>query len=313
MKYATVGGLPPLSKVGLGTMRFGEKTFDPYLACALIRRALELGINCFDTAEVYGWGRGEQLLGQALAAEGITDAVVTSKYAPLVPLPRVVERHATASRTRLGLPRIPLYLLHMPNPLFPRRMVMRGFRRAQEAGAIGAAGVSNHSLSQWQAAEAVFGQPIVANQVLLNLLHRKPLDDLVPWAAQNGRLIISASPLGQGMLTGRYDPEHPPTGLPWPRRLALRQSALPPTPANLRRLAPLLEQLRATAARHDATPAAIALAWAVSHDPVVVIPGASTIGQLEANAAAADISLTPDEQQALTTAASHVFPPAGQR
>jgi len=308
MQYMTVDGLPPVSKVGLGTMRFGEKDFDPQLARALVRRALELGINCFDTAEAYGWGRGERLLGQALAAEEATDALITSKYAPLLPLPAVIERHAGASRTRLGVKQIPLYLLHAPNPLFPRRLIMRGFGRAQETGVIGAAGVSNHSLSQWQAAEAALGHPVVANQVLFNLLHRGPLDDLVPWAARHQRLIITASPLGQGMLTGRYDQDHLPAGLPWPRRLALRHSALPPTPANLRRLAPLLEQLRGIADRHGAAPAAIALAWVISHDPVVVIPGASTISQLEANAAAADITLTPDEQQTLAAAASQARP-----
>jgi aryl-alcohol dehydrogenase-like predicted oxidoreductase len=304
MQYVTADGLPPVSKVGLGTMRFGEKTFDPGLARALVRRALELGITHFDTAEAYGWGRSERLLGEALAAEGVTDAVVTSKYGPLLPLPAVIERHARASRGRLALPQIRLYLLHMPNPLFPRRVIMRGFGRAQQAGVIGAAGVSNHSLSQWQAAEDALGHPVAANEVLLNLLHRGPLDDLVPWAARHRRLVITASPLGQGMLTGRYDHDHPPAGLPWPRRLALRHSALRPTQANLRRLGPLLEQLRATAARHGATPAAVALAWAISHDPVVVIPGASSISQLEANAAAADLTLSPDERQALADIAS---------
>jgi aryl-alcohol dehydrogenase-like predicted oxidoreductase len=312
MQYVTVDGLPPISKVGLGTMRFGEKTFDPDVARALVRKALELGITHFDTAEAYGFGRGERLLGQALAAEGTTDAVVTSKYSPLLPLPAVVEGHARASRRRLALDQIPLYLLHMPNPLVPARVIMRGFTRAQQSGVIAAAGLSNHSLSQWQAAEAAAGHPVAANQVLLNLLHRKPLDDLVPWAARRCRLIITASPLGQGILAGRYDHDHPPTGLPWTRRLALRHSGLPPTRANLRRLAPLLDQLRALAARYDATPAAIALAWAISHDPVVVIPGASTISQLEANAAAADITLTLDDRQALTATASQVLPPSGQ-
>lgn len=86
----------------------------------------------------------------------------------------------------------------------------------------------------------------------------------------------------------------------------MRHAALPPTPANLRRLNVLLEQLRAIAARHGATPAAIALAWAVGPGPVVVIPGASSIGQFEANVAAADIVLREDEQQALTAAASEV-------
>jgi aryl-alcohol dehydrogenase-like predicted oxidoreductase len=306
MQYVTVDGLPPVSKVGLGTMRFGERGFDPAVARAIIRRALELGITHFDTAEAYGWGRSERLLGEALDAGETSAVVVTSKYAPLLPLPAVIGRRARTSRSRLGMPEIPLYLLHMPNPLVPRRVIMRGFRRARDAGVIGSAGVSNHSLRQWQAAEAALGQPIAANEILLNLLHRGPLDDLVPWAARQRRLVIAASPLGSGMLTGRYDTGHPPAGLPPLRRLAVRHAALPPTPANLRRLNVLLEQLRAIAARHGSTPAAIALAWAIGPGPVVVIPGASSIGQLEANVAAADIVLREDEQQALAAAASEV-------
>jgi aryl-alcohol dehydrogenase-like predicted oxidoreductase len=86
----------------------------------------------------------------------------------------------------------------------------------------------------------------------------------------------------------------------------VRHAALPPTPVNLRRLNVLLEQLRAIAARHGSTPAAIALAWAIGPGPVVVIPGASSIGQLEANVAAADIILREDEPQALAAAASEV-------
>jgi aryl-alcohol dehydrogenase-like predicted oxidoreductase len=306
MQYVTVDGLPPVSKLGLGTMRFGERGFDPAVARAIIRRALELGITHFDTAEAYGWGRGERLLGEALGAGETSAVVVTSKYAPLLPLPAVIGRSARTSRSRLGVPVIPLYLLHMPNPLVPRRVIMRGFRQIRDAGVIGSAGVSNHSLRQWQAAEAALGQPIAANEILLNLLHPGPLDDLVPWAAGHRRLIIAASPLGSGMLTGRYDSGHPPAGLPPVRRLAVRHAALPPTPANLRRLNVLLEQLRAIAARHGVTPAAIALAWTIGPSPVVVIPGASSVGQLEANVAAADIVLREDERQALAAAASEV-------
>ena len=158
MQYVTADR-PPVSKIGLGTMRFGERAFDPDLAHAIIRRALTLGIH-FDTAGSYGFGRSERLL-------------------------------------------------------------------------------------------------------------------------------------GQGMLTGRYDHDHPLAG---PAGAAAADPApcrLPPTQANLRRIDPLLEQLRALAARHDATPAAIALAWTIGPNPVVVIPGASSISQLEANAAAADITLNP--------------------
>ena len=305
MQYVTADGLPPVSKVGLGTMRFGEKTFSPELARQLVRRALELGITHFDTAEGYGFGRSERLLGEALGDDG-TRVVVTSKLSPLLPLPTVTERHARASRGRLGLPSIPLYLLHAPNPLFPQRVVMSGFGRAARAGIIGAAGVSNHSLRQWQAADAALGQPVAANEVLLNLLHRRAADELVPWAAKNKRLVICASPLGQGMLTGRYSAGNPPASMAMHRHFALRFSSVRPTPANFRRLEPLLSQLRELAARYGVTPAGIALAWAISHDPVVVIPGASTIAQLEENAAAAGIALSGPERQALTEAAASV-------
>src|ERR1700691_3301441 len=302
MQYVTVDGLPPVSTVGLGTMR----VCDPPVARALIRRALELGITHFDPAEAYGWGRSERLLGEALDAGEASVVVVTTKYAPRLPLPAVIGRRARTSRSRLGVPEIPLYLLHMPTPLVPRRVIMRGFRQARDAGVIGSAGVSNHSLRQWQAAEAALGQPIAAHEILLNLPPRAPLDDLVPWAARQRRLVIAASPLGSGMLTGRYDSGHPPAGLPPLRRLGRRPARLPPPAANLRRLNVLLEQLRAIAARHGATPAAIALVWAIGPGPVVVIPGASSIGQLEANVAAADIVLREDEQQALAAAASEV-------
>ncbi|HUN35172.1 MAG TPA: aldo/keto reductase [Trebonia sp.] len=304
MRYATADGLPPVSKVGLGTMRFGERTFSPELARALVRRALELGITHFDTAEGYGFGRSERLLGEALAAVGADHAVVvTSKYGALLPMPSVVERHARASRDRLGIPSIPLYLLHMPSPVAPARLTMAGFRRSQDAGVIGAPGISNHNLHQWQAAETALGHPIAANEVLLNVLHRKAVSRLVPWAASSGRLVIAASPLGQGVLAGRYGLASRPCGLAMHRRLAMRFSALPPTTANFRRLAPLMDQLGSLAARHGVSVAAISLAWAISHEPVVVIPGASTIAQLEANAAAADITLAAAEIQSLHDAA----------
>jgi aryl-alcohol dehydrogenase-like predicted oxidoreductase len=307
MRYVTADGLPPVSKVGLGTMRFGEKAFPPDVVRALVKRALELGITHFDTAEGYGFGRSERLLGEALAGEGATDAIITSKYGPLLPLASVMERHARASRDRLGVPSIPLYLLHMPNPLVPSRVTMDGFRRSQDGGVIRAAGVSNHSLRQWQATEAALGQPIVANEVLFNVLHRKALRGLVPWAAANRRLVIAASPLGQGVLAGRYGPDNPPRGLATHRRLAMRFAALPPTQANFRRLEPLMAQLRSLAARHDVTPATVALAWAISHAPVVVIPGASSVSQLEANAAAANLTLSGDEVRALEDAATAVI------
>jgi aryl-alcohol dehydrogenase-like predicted oxidoreductase len=318
MHYVSIDGLPPVSKVGLGTMRFGEKTFSPDLARILVKRALELGITHFDTAENYGFGRSERLLGEALAAEGVAvggrnagDVVVTSKYSPMLPQASVMAAHATASRDRLAVPSISLYLLHMPNPLVPRRSVAEGFRRAVGRGVIGTAGVSNHSLSQWRAVEAAYGLPIVANEVMLNILRPKALAVTVPWAAANNRMIIAASPLGQGILTGRYAPDRLPASLATHRKFAMAFSAARPTPANLRRLFPLLDQLKQVAASYDVKVATVALAWAIAHDPVVVIPGASTIEQLEANAAAADLILGPGEVAALDAASAAVRGRAG--
>jgi aryl-alcohol dehydrogenase-like predicted oxidoreductase len=305
MRYITIENLPPISKVGLGTIRFGERSFDPKEAEAIITRALELGVTHFDTAASYGSGRSEELLGRVLAANGATNVVVTSKVFPYIPTPAAIDRAARRSRERLEVPQIPLYLLHMPNPL-TTRLIMRGFARAKASGIVGSIGVSNHSLAQWRKAEAITGQPVIANEILLNLLHRKGLNDTVSWAAQHHRLVIAAGPLAQGMLTGRYDIEHPPTGIHGWRRLGFRFAAFPPTKTNFRRFQPLLAELRSIAANHDTNPAAVALAWAISHDPVVVIPGASTLQQLEANVTAADITLNPGETEALQTAASEL-------
>lgn len=190
---------------------------------------------------------------------------------------------------------------------------MRGFAQARDTGVVGSIGVSNHGLAQWENAERIAGQPVIANEILLNLLHRGALDDVVPWAAQHRRVVIAAGPLGQGMLTGRYDVEHPPTEQRGLRRLGLNFAGFPPTRANLRRFGPLLAELRAVAAHHDATPAGVALAWAISRQPVVVIPGASSIQQLEANVAAAEIALEPGEIAALEAAAGRIRPPKRDR
>jgi aryl-alcohol dehydrogenase-like predicted oxidoreductase len=293
MRYVDIDGLPPISKVGLGTMRFGERGQDPAAARALVSRALELGVTHFDTAEGYGSGRGERMLSDALA-ERRDEVVVTTKLFPLWPAPSVTLRHARASRDRLRLSRIPLYLVHLPNPLFPERVVTCGLRRAQDEGIVSSVGVSNYGLRRWQVAEATLGRPVVANEVHFSLVHPQPLRDLVPWARERGRLVICASPLAQGMLSGRYGDDG---------RL----------PAGLRAAGPLLTVLREIAAAHRVGPATVALAWLIHHEPVVVIPGASSVAQLEANAAAAEITLTGAEQAALTEAAGRVRPLNGAR
>jgi aryl-alcohol dehydrogenase-like predicted oxidoreductase len=139
--------------------------------------------------------------------------------------------------------------------------------------------------------------------VQFSLAHAAPLDDLVPFAERENRLVIAYSPLAQGLLGGRYTVANRPGGV---RAVNLLFGT-----ENLRRLAPVLDLLREVAGAHQARPAQVALAWLIGLPRVVVIPGASSVEQLEHNAAAAGIRLHPDEQAALTAAARAFSPVSG--
>jgi len=300
MQYLEASG-ETISKIGLGTWQFGSREWgygEDYAhreAHAIVERALELGINFFDTAEAYASGRSEEILGRALAGRS---AFIATKFLPVVPLPGRVERSARASRERLGVDRIDLYQMHWPNPAFPARLGMDGIRRVQAAGLTRHVGVSNYSLRQWNHAEELLGSPILSNQVLFNLVRRRPLRRLVPFAAANARIIIAYSPLAQGLLSGKYDAANPVGG--FRRRNPLNPLA---SPANLARATPLIETLREVGASHGATPAQVALAWVLSHPNTVAIPGASTADHVTQNAEAADLTLTSDELTRLNTVA----------
>jgi aryl-alcohol dehydrogenase-like predicted oxidoreductase len=165
-------------------------------------------------------------------------------------------------------------------------------------------GVSNFNLLRWRTAERMLGSPVLSNQVQYSLAVRKPDRDLVPYAQSNDRLIIAYSPLAQGLLGGRYDADHlPPSGVRTNNPLFL--------PGNLEKATGLLQALREIAAAHDATPAQVALAWVIRRPNVVAIPGASTVAQLEANVAAADLDLTDDEDARLTDESDRFDPSRG--
>jgi aryl-alcohol dehydrogenase-like predicted oxidoreductase len=310
MEYFDVDGLGPVSRIGLGTWQFGSREWgygDAYAERAardIVRRARELGITLFDTAEIYGFGRSERILGEALGHER-ADVVVASKIFPVAPFPPVIRQRWEGSAKRLGVSRIPLYQVHQPNPLVPDSVIMPGLRGLLDDDRIGAAGVSNYSLDRWQAADTALGRPVISNQVQFSLAHADPLDDLVPFAERENRLVIAYSPLAQGLLGGRYTVGNRPGGVRAVNPLFGTE--------NLRRVEPLLAVLREVADAHQARPAQIALAWLVGLPRVVVIPGASSVEQLEHNAAAAAISLTTDEQAALTAAARAFSPVSAVR
>ena len=306
MRYLATGTAKQISKIGLGTWQFGSKEWgygQPYAeqgAHAIVRRALDLGVTLFDTAEAYGWGRSERILGQALGAD-LTSVFVATKILPVLPLAPVVEQRAVASANRLGARHLDLYQVHQANPVIRDGPTMRGMRALQRVGLVGEVGVSNYSLDRWRAAEAALGAPVLSNQVSYNLVDRAPEHDLLPYAEAQDRVIIAYSPLAQGLLSGRYHRDN----LPANRVRGANPLFLP---ENIERAAELLGVLRGVADAHGATPAQIALAWVIRSPAVTAIPGASSVEQLESNVAAADIELSDEEDQALR-AASDAFQP----
>ncbi|MCH9640808.1 MAG: aldo/keto reductase [Actinomycetia bacterium] len=310
MQYLDVEGVGRVSKIGLGTWQFGSREWgygDDYAAetaRGIVERARALGVTLYDTAEIYGFGRSERILGEALGEER-TELAVASKVFPVAPFPPVIKRRARASAQRLQLDRIPLYQVHQPNPVVPDSVIMPGMRELLDTGAIGAAGVSNYSLARWRKADAALGRPVVSNQVHFSLAHPGALEDLVPFAEQENRLVIAYSPLAQGLLGGKYGLDNRPGGVRAMNTLFATE--------NLRRVEPLLQTLRDVAAEVGAEPAQVALAWLIALPGTVAIPGASSVEQLEFNVAAADIELGETAHHALTAAARRFTPaPTGR-
>jgi aryl-alcohol dehydrogenase-like predicted oxidoreductase len=305
MKFLEVPGLGQVSRVGLGTWQFGSRDWgygEGYasdVALKIVARARELGVTLFDTAEIYGFGRSERILARALGADR-DQVVVASKVFPVAPFPAVVRNRERASARRLQIRRIPLYQVHQPNPLVPDSVIMPGMRSLLQEELIGAVGVSNYSLHRWLQADEALGQPVVSNQVQFSLAHAAPMEDLVPFAQRENRIVIAYSPLAQGMLGGKYTVDNRPGGVRAVNPLFGTE--------NLRRVAPLLDTLRQVADAHNVMAAQVALAWLLSLPQVVVIPGASSVEQLELNVAAADLELDAPSQAALTEAARAFTP-----
>lgn len=297
MKFVEVGGVR-VSAIGLGTWQFGStewgygREYAGGEAGAIVKRALELGVNLVDTAEVYGIGRSEKIVGEAI--RGRRDEVFLATKLFPIGLPFQVGGRARASAKRLSVDRLDLYQLHWPSPLFPPRSTMPRMRRLVDSGLVGNVGVSNHSLAQWQAAEAAFGGPLLSNQVRFSLIARGPENELLPWAQREGRLIIAYSPLGQGLLSGKYQ-KSPPRNFRRGRRAFSAESRL--------RLQPLVDALGEIGAKRGATNSQVALAWLIRKPNVVAIPGASNLKQLEENVAAADVELSDDDDARLTALA----------
>jgi aryl-alcohol dehydrogenase-like predicted oxidoreductase len=259
------------------------------VAGAIVHRAIELDVNLLDTAEIYGLGRSEKIVGEAISARRASVFIATKLFP--IGLPFQVAGRARRSARRLRVDHIDLYQLHWPSVLFPPRSTMPRMKRLVDSGLVGHIGVSNHSLEGWQAADRALGGAVLSNQVQFSLVNRAPERELLPWAQKEGRVVMAYSPLAQGLLSGKYQ-QAPPRNF---RRMRRGFSA-----ESRERVQPLIDALGEIGSRHSATNAQIALAWLIRKPNVVAIPGASSVRQLEENVAAADIDLSDEEDARLS-------------
>ncbi|WP_207537388.1 aldo/keto reductase [Sabulicella rubraurantiaca] len=249
--------------LGQGTWRMGEDRARRQEEVASLREGIERGFSLIDTAEMYGEGESERVVGEAIA--GLRDRVfLVSKFYPWNASRRAVPQACARSLKRLGVERLDLYLLHWRGDT-PLEETVEALEKLRAAGDIAAWGVSNLDVDDLEELG-----PDLANcatdQVLLNLEHRGAEFDLLPFCREQGMPVMAYSPVGQGARLLRH------------------------------------KALRAVAVARGATPAQVALAWVLGHEGVIAIPKATGLDHLRENAEAVAMVLRPEERAALDAA-----------
>lgn len=291
MQQRRIGSLH-VSSVGLGTNNFGW-LIDERTATAVAQASLDAGINHFDTADVYGGGHSEEILGRALGSRR-DEAVIATKFgANGGGATDAVRTAVEGALDRLGTDRIDLLYLHVPDPTTPIAETLGALEECIQAGKVLEVASSNVGADQVReadAAGAVGKARFVAVQNELSLLDRadEPLLDLLD---ELHIAYVPYFPLANGMLTGKYRRGE---SLNENTRLA---SFLPRRDSTLNdRNFDLVERLEVWAGDHGHSIAELAIAWLAAKPAVAsVIAGATTVGQVAANAAAATWTLTPEE------------------
>jgi aryl-alcohol dehydrogenase-like predicted oxidoreductase len=304
-----------VSAIGLGCMGLSEFYGEPTQASQavkLLHRAVDLGVTHFDTAELYGQGRNEQLLGKAFA--GRWDSIVlATKFGPqrdpatgafggVDGSPATVRTSCEKSLRRLGTERIDLYYLHRVDPATPIEDTVGEMARLVQEGKIGAVGLSEASAGTIARAHAV--HPLAALQTEYSIFSRDIEQDILSTCVERGISLVAYSPLGRGMLTGRYTSSGDrPTG-----ETDFRAQAQPRfQPGNIESNLKLVEGIKAIAAQRGCVAAQVALAWVLGQgDHIVAIPGTTRIANLEANLGALDCQLTEEDRATLNGLADQV-------
>ena len=294
-----------VSVIGLGTWQWGSREwgwnqlYSERDVQAAFQKGLELGINFIDTAEIYGHGRSEEILGRAIH-DFRDQVVIATKVWPWNLSYGKVLRSAEKSLSRLQADIIDLYQIHWPSQLVPIRSTMKAMKKLTETGKVRCVGVSNFNAKQMKAAQdALVPIELASNQVKYNLLDRGIERELHPAALASHVTIIAYSPLAKGLLTGKYTAGSSPNS--FVQRASPRFSK-----RNLARFDQVHRVLRHIGDAHGKTIAQVALNWLISKENVVAIPGAKRPVDVEDSAGATGWQLTRDEITAMETSANQI-------
>ncbi|MCY1069414.1 aldo/keto reductase [Nannocystis sp. RBIL2] len=312
-----------LSAIGLGCMGMSDfyGPADEQRSLAVIHRALDEGVNFLDTADMYGTGRNEQLVGRAI--QGRRDAVVLAtkfairrgpngEFLGVSGKPEYVKEACDASLKRLGVDVIDLYYQHRVDPEVPIEDTVGAMADLVKAGKVRHLGLSEAAPATIRRAYKV--HPIAALQTEYSLWSRDPEDELLGLCAELGITFVAYSPLGRGFLTGQIKSIDDLAADDFRRHSPRFQGE------NFQRNLDLVRQVERLAAARDVTAAQLALAWLLARAPhVVPIPGTRSEARLAENIGAVDLELTAEELQAIDAvaprgaAAGERYPAASMR
>ncbi len=296
--------------LGVGTWAWGDRStwgmggYDADLTRASIEEAwaasIDAGVTLFDTAEVYGKGESERIIGSLLKGDPTRAAsvVIATKFMPQpwkLDVKGALLRSLRASLERLGVPAVDLYQIHGPISLRGHAALAEALAGAHQAGLVKAVGVSNYSVKETRAIDAELRKRdlrLATNQIEFSLLRRSPeTGGLLAACAELGVVPLAYSPIGQGRLTGKYSAANPPPGR--------RNFSKHPMEVVDR----VVAELRTIGEKHGGkTPSQVALNWIIAKG-AVPIPGAKNRAQAEDNAGALGWSVDADDLAVLDAAA----------